>query len=424
MNKTISSVRGIQMVRADATDPKAVLAELQKAWHEFKAENDIRLKDIEAKGGTDPLLEAKVDKINAEITKLTTLQSQVEALETHMARSQFPGGGQIDKKQAEYKEAFNAYFRKGDVQAALSTGSDPDGGFAVPVELDKTILDLLRNAAPIRQLANVITVSTPNYQKLVNKHGLVTGWVGETDARPETGTNALALMTPFMGELYANPAATQAMLEDAFFNVEAWLATEVQAEFASAENTSFTTGNGVAKPKGILGYTTALTVDASRAFGTVQHIATGEAAIFKVPTATISPADCLIDTIYALKAGYRQGSSWMINSLTTAAMRKFKDTVGNYIWSPPSVGGVINGQAGTLLGYGIVNNEDMPDIGANALVAAFGDFRRGYTIVDRIGSTVLRDPFTNKPYVHFYTRKRVGGMVTDSNAFKLVKVCA
>jgi HK97 family phage major capsid protein len=206
--------------------------------------------------------------------------------------------------------------------------------------------------------------------------------------------------------------------------VESWLATEVQAEFATAENTAFTSGNGVAKPKGILAYTTALTTDATRAFGTVQHIATGEAAVFKVPTATVSPADCLIDAIYALKADYRQGSQWMINSLTTAAIRKFKDTVGNYIWSPPTAEGIANGQAGTLLGYGIANNEVMPDIGANALVAAFGDFRRGYTIVDRIGSTVLRDPFTNKPYVHFYTRKRVGGMVTDSNAFKLIKVCA
>lgn len=402
------------------SETKAVLEGIQAAWQEFKADNDKRLKDIEAKGATDPLLESKIDKINADIN------AKIDKVETMIARSELHGGGSgVDPVQAEYKKAFNAYFRKGDVQAALSTGSDPDGGFAVPVELDKSIINLLRHSNPMRQLANVVSLSTPNYQKLVNKHGLAYGWVGETDARPETGTPALAQLTPFMGELYANPAATQAMLEDAFFNVETWLADEVKAEFAVGENIKFTSGNGVACPKGILGYTTAATADATRAFGTVQHVATGEAAIFKVPTATVSPADCLIDAIYALKVGYRQGATWMMNSLTTAAIRKFKDAVdGEYIWTPPTAEGIANGQSGTLLGYGIANNEAMPDIGANALVAAFGDFRRGYTIVDRIGTTVLRDPFTNKPYVHFYTRKRVGGMVTDSNAFKLIKVAA
>lgn len=393
--------------------------EIKALFEQFKAANDERLKQIEAKGYASADINAKVDKINADIT----------ALEQTIAKMQTAGaaGGQSEeeKAHAEYNKSFNAYVRKGDVQAALSTGSDPDGGFTVPVELDRTILDLLRNDNPMRRLAQVITIGTPNYQKLVNKHGLATGWVGETDARPETGTNALAQLTPFMGELYANPAATQAMLEDAFFNVESWLANEVEQEFAAAENVAFTTGNGTNKPKGILGYTTATTADATRAFGTVQHVVTGVAADFATPTATLSPADCLIDLIYALKAGYRQGAVWMMNSLTTAKVRKFKDAVdGEYIWTPPSAEGIANGQAGTLLGYGIVNNESMPDVGAGALAAAFGDFRRAYTIVDRIGTTVLRDPYSNKPYVHFYTRKRVGGMVTDSNAFKLLKVSA
>lgn len=389
--------------------------ELKALFEQFKAANDERLKQIEAKGHASSDIEAKVDKINADIS----------ALEQTIAKLQTAGvaGGQSEeeKARAEYGKSFNAYVRRGDVQAALSTGSDPDGGYTVPVELDRTILDLLRNDNPMRQLAQVITIGTPNYQKLVNKHGLATGWVGETDARPETGTNALAQLTPFMGELYANPAATQAMLEDAFFNVESWLATEVEAEFASAENVAFTTGNGTNKPKGILGYTTAATADSSRAFGTLEHVVSGLAADFITPTATASPADCLIDLIYRLKAGYRQNAVFMLNSLTTAKIRKFKDAVdGQYIWQP----GAAAGQPATLLGYNVANNESMPDVGAGALSIAFGDFRRGYTIVDRIGTTVLRDPYSNKPYVHFYTRKRVGGMVTDSNAIKVIKISA
>lgn len=396
-------------------DFKEAFDKINDAFTQFKAANDERLKQIETKGFASSDIEAKVNKINDDIS----------ALEQTIAKLQTSGlvGGQseADKAKAEYKAAFNAHIRHGDVKAALSTGSDPDGGYTVPVELDRTILDLLRNDNPLRRLAQVITIGTPNYQKLVNKHGLATGWVGETDARPETGTNALAQLTPFMGELYANPAATQTMLDDSLFDVEAWLAAEVEAEFASAENVAFTTGNGTNKPKGILGYTTAATADATRAFGTVQNVISGAAADFITPSATASPADCLVDIIYSLKAGYRQNAVWMMNSLTTAKARKFKDAVdGQYIWQP----GAAVGQPATLLGYPVVNNESMPDVGANALAAAFADFRRAYTIVDRIGTTVLRDPYSNKPYVHFYTRKRVGGMVADSNAIKLLKIAA
>ncbi len=395
--------------------------ELKALFEQFKAANDERLKQIEAKGHADPLLEGKVDKISA---ALDALKTQADETQAAYNRIGLVGGDGAPVKN-EYQQAFSAFARKGDIQAALSTGSDPDGGYTVPIEIDKSIMQLAINDVPMRRLANVITVGTPNYTKLVDKKGITSGWVGETDARTETSTPSLAALTPYWGELYANPAATQTMLDDSFFDVEGWLASSVNEKFSIDENTAFTTGNGTAKPKGILGYATATTVDASRAFGTVQHTITGVAADFATPTAVLSPADCLVDLVYSLKAAYRQGAVFMANKLTLAKIRKFKDAVdGEYIWSAPTADGIAAGQAGTLLGYGIVENEDMPDVGAGALAMAFGDFRRAYTIVDRMGTRVLRDPYTNKPYVHFYTTKRVGGFLTDSNAIKMLKVSA
>lgn len=393
--------------------------ELKALFEQFKAANDERLKQIEAKGHADPLLEAKVDKINAAISALET---EITALKSTNA-----GGGLSaeDQTRAEYRNAFGVFARRGEIQAALSTGSDPDGGYSVPIEVDRSIIQLAINDVPMRRLANIITVGTPNYTKLVDKMGLTSGWVGETDARTETGTPSLAALTPFWGELYANPAATQQMLEDSFFDVEAWLAASVNEKFSIDENTAFTTGNGTAKPKGILAYTTATTADATRAFGTIQHVVSGAAADFATASATVSPADALVDLVYSLKAAYRQGAVLMMNKLTLAKVRKFKDAVdGEYIWTPATAEGIASGQAGTLLGYGVVENEDMPDVGAGALSIAFGDFKRAYTIVDRVGTRVLRDPYTNKPYVHFYTTKRVGGFLADSNAIKLLKISA
>lgn len=394
-------------------------AEILKAFEEFKAANDERLKQLESKGHADPLLEAKVDKINAAISESEAkFKAQVEELEAKFNR---PGAGMSaeGKAKSEYKAAFDAFARRGDFQAALSVGSDPDGGYSVPIEVDSNILALERNAVTMRRLANVVTLGTPNYTKLVNKHGATSGWVGETDARAETSTPALAALTPFWGELYANPGATQQMLDDSSFNVESWLASELTMDFAAAENAKFIAGNGVACPKGPLAYTIALTADATRAFGTLQYIKTAEAAAFKAASATVSPADCLIDMQSALKPAFRNGASWIMNSATVGTIRKFKDAVnGAYLWQPSLQAGV----PATILGKPYEEDEDMPAIGANSLPVMYGDFKRGYTVCDRIGTRVLRDPFTNKPYVMFYTTKRVGGFVSDSNAIKILKV--
>ncbi len=410
---------------------KELIEALQKAFETFKASVNEELAQIKAKGHADPLLTEKIEKINADITTLTAMKRQMEAIEAKISRPGFAGGAsEEDAAKAAHKKAFIAFVRNGvdaslrdlQIKAAVTTADNTAGGYAIPTELDRAIGEYLETFNPMRALCNVINIGTSDYKKLFQTGKAAGGWVGETDARPETGTPTLAELAPFWGEEYANPAASQDSLQDLFFDVEAWLVEAVGEILAEYEGTSFTTGNGVKKPKGILAYATALTTDATRPFGTLQHVVTGAAADFTAASATVSPADCLIDVIQALKKGYRANASWQANSLTMGKVRKFKDfSTGNFIWQP----GIIAGQPDTLLGYRVEENEDFPDVGAGALAMAFGDWKRGYTIVDRLGTQItLRDPYTNKPYVHFYHVRRVGGFLVDSRAIKILKVSA
>jgi HK97 family phage major capsid protein len=244
--------------------------------------------------------------------------------------------------------------------------------------------------------------------------GPAVGWVGETAARPQIDTPVLDQLSFPAMELYAMPAATATLLENSAVNLDQWLASEVDQAFAVQEGTAFVTGDGSNKPKGFLSYTTI--ANASWVWGDIGYIATGAAGAFPAS----NPSDVLVDLIYALKAGYRQNAVFVMNRKTQAAIRKFKDNQGNYLWQPPAQ---LGAQA-SLMTFPIIEAEDMPDIAANSYSVAFGDFRRGYLVVDRQGVTVLRDPFTAKPYVLFYTTKRVGGGVQDFDAIKLLKFAA
>jgi HK97 family phage major capsid protein len=207
-------------------------------------------------------------------------------------------------------------------------------------------------------------------------------------------------------------AATATLLEDAAVNIDQWLAQEVEQVFAVQEGTAFVTGDGVNKPKGFLSYTTV--ANASWTWGNVGYIASGAAGAF----AASNPSDVLIDLVYAVKAGYRQNGVFVMNRKTQATVRKFKDSTGAYLWQPPAIAG---GKA-SLMTFPVIEAEDMPDVAANSLSIAFGDFNRGYLVVDRAGVSVLRDPYMAKPYVLFYTTKRVGGGVQDFDAIKLLKM--
>ena len=313
--------------------------------------------------------------------------------------------------------AFEQFLRAGGgIEAkAMSGASDGAGAHAVPDELDARIDATLKSVSPIRAIASVVQVGSSGYRKLVASGGFESGWAAETAARDETDTPVFNEVAPPMGDLYANPAASQAMLDDAAFDVEAWLGDEIAREFAAAEGAAFVGGNGVNKPRGFLAAPNAAAGDTTRAFGTLQYIASGAAGAFAA-----NPEEKLIDLVQALRPPYRQGASWVMNSATLARVRKFRTSDGALLWQP----GLAAGQPATLLGYPVVEAEDMPDIAANSLAIAFGNFRAGYLVVERGETQVLRDPYSNKPFVHFYATKRVGGMVSNSEAIKLLRFSA
>jgi HK97 family phage major capsid protein len=319
------------------------------------------------------------------------------------------------RASAEVKGFVDGYLRHGRESEVKSIqGTVPaDGGYAVPREIDAAIARQLVSVSPIRSIAQVVQVGTAGYRKLMALGATASGWVSETAGRPETATPTFAEIAPPTGELYANPAASQAMLDDAAFDLEAWLASEIATEFGRAEGAAFVNGNGVNRPKGFLQQPTSEANDATRAFGTLQYVGSGHASGLGD---TIELA--LVDLVHKLKAGHRQGASWVMNAATLAEVRKLKTDDGAFLWQP----GLVDGQPDRLLGYPVVEAEDMPVIDAGTFPIAFGNFRAGYLIAERNATTILRDPFTNKPFVHFYATKRIGGQVLDSAAIKLLKI--
>lgn len=390
-----------------------------KAFEEFRKSNDERLAALE-KDEARSELEEKTDRINDELGRLS---AAVDELAKKANRPGAPGAEGEEALQAEHKSAWIKWVRKGDdagladiERKAMNVGTPADGGYAVPIQQDRDIMRLLTDLSPMRQGCRVMTVGTEDYRKLVNLGGTASGWVGETDARPATAGPTLAQLKPSFGELYANPEVTQKALDDIFFNVEGELSQDISESFAVLEGKAFLSGTGTNQPVGLLTAKTSADADSARAFGTVQHIATGVADNFPAK----DPADILIDLIYSMKAGYRTGAQFMVNSMTLATMRKWKDGDGNYIWQPA----MQNGQPGSIFGYGYVTNEDMPSAGAGAIPVVFANFQQAYTIFDRMGIRSLRDPYTNKPFVGFYTTKRVGSMIANTQAVKFLKCAA
>jgi len=416
--KRNSPVRGIQRVYADATNPTALVIELQKAWAEFKTQNDAQIAEIKA-GITDPTRETTLQNLNSAVT---AMQAQMTDIAVKAAAFEMGGGSKVDKDVEAHAKAFNQFFRKGvdaglrdlEVQARLTTQSDPDGGFVVPYEMEQAIDRVLGKMSAMRSLATVRPIGASNYKKIVNKGGTSSGWVGESGTRSETNTPSLVGLDFPVMELYAQPAATQTMLDDGSMNIESWLADEVSIEFSEQEGDAFINGNGVSKPRGILSYD--MVANASYVWGKTGYIKTGAAADF----ASTAPTDNLIDLIHSLKRGYRQNGSFVLNDLTVSKIRKFKDVDGQYLWQPS----MQMGEPSRLLGYPAETDDNMPDVGANAYPVAFGDFKRAYLVIDRIGIRVLRDPFTSKPNVLFYTTKRVGGGIQNFEAIKFLKCAA
>lgn len=362
-------------------------------------------------------------------TALADMSQKLDVLRLKDRRPETTGADgskrEMTEAEAKHREAAHAFIRKGDVSGydapelkALSAGTDPDGGYTITTEMDRMISRIVSEASPIRSVANVAIIGGGQLKRLINVGGTGSGWVGESESRPQTDTAQMRERAYPAMELYAMPAATQTVLDDSSFNLEAWLADEVQIEFAEEEGKAFIMGDGVAKPRGFVGgYTPVINSSFTEAGGVPGYVKTGAAADF-LAVAAGDGENNLIDLIAALKTAYRSNARFVMNRATAARIRKFRDANGLSFWQQSMQAG----QPSTLLGYPVLEAEDMPTIAANAFPVAFGDFNRGYQIVDRFGTRILRDPYTAKPFVLFYTTKRVGGGIRMAEAIKLLKM--
>ena len=402
----------------------AKINEVHRNFEAFKSKNDEQIAALKA-GRDDVVRREEVDRINEAVSRasneLKDMAQQVAAVRT--APTDKPGQ---TVEAAAHARAFNGFIRKGvdnglndlAVKAALSTDSDPDGGYVVPEELDATIARVMEKTSAMRRLSTVQSVGAATYKKIINLGGAGSGWVGEKQARPQTNTPQLAeIVIPTM-EVYAMPAATQATLDDARTDIEKWLSGELGLAFVAQEADAFIQGNGVVKPRGFLSYNFAASSAASpSAWEKIGFTKTGANGAF---AADPNGGDALLDLIYSLKAEYRAEAAFIMNSASTNRLRKLKDSDGNYLWQPR----LAEGEPDRLLGYRVETDDYMPDFATDAYPIAFGDFKRGYLITDRFGIRLVRDPYTNKPYVMFYTTKRVGGGVVDFHAIKCLKASA
>jgi len=381
------------------------IAEIKDQLQELSADNEDELHQLKKRQSD---LEAKLDQ-----------QRLLGASRRSEPRNS------ITPASVEFNRSFKAYVREGsesafadmlsagrEPAAAGQVGVDPEGGYFVMPFLSPNIRTSLVELSDIRRISRVVSIAYGDaFEEPVDPgDDFDAGWVGETESRPETSKSDIKIHRCELREMYANPALTQKLIDDAQFDLESWYRQKVAAKFAKMENAAFVTGNGEKKPRGFLTYTMSTDADDSRDWGTLQYVATGASGAFQSP-------DNLVDLVYSLATPYWRNARFVMNRSTAGACRKLKDADNNYIWQRA----LVAGQPETLLGFPVTIADDMPAIAANSYSVAFGDFSRGYLVVDRPGIRLLRDPLTNKPYVYLYVYRRAGGMVADFNAIKILK---
>lgn len=383
---------------------------LGSAWEQFKSVNERRLHEIEKRGSADPLTIDQLGKINHSLDETKDRLMRLETAMHRPAAALEYGYKAGDPMIQEHKMAFCNYLRKGAdselmqlEKKALSVGSDPDGGYLVTSQVSERIIKTVFETSPMRQVASVEVISSDSLELIEDKDEADAGWTSETGIRSDTSTPQIGKKIIPVHELYAQPKATQKLIDDASIDIEAWLAEKVSDIFSRKENTSFVNGDGIGKPRGILTY------DDGTDWGEIQQIHSG--------TSGVITADGIVKLYYALKEDYATRASFMMNRASVQAVRLLKEsTTDQYLWQP----GLAAGAPDTLLGLPVVQSADMPTPTASSLSVALADFSSAYQIVDRAGIRVLRDPFTDKPFVKFYTTKRVGGDVVNFDAIKLL----
>ncbi len=388
------------------------VSHLGHAWEEFKHVNDARLREIETKGAADGLYNEHLNNISR---ALDGYKSRLDTIETAYSRPEFGSSeSKASTVPSEYSKAFRNYLRKrmdaGLEQLstkALSVGSDPDGGYLVTPTMSQTIVKAVFETSPMRQLASVETISSDALELIDDHDQASAGWTSETGSISESNTPQIAKRNIATHELYAQPKATQKLVDDSAIDIEAWLSGKIADIFAQKENTSFISGSGSGQPRGILTYT------AGTSWNQIQQVNSG--------TSAQVTSDGIINLFYALKDAYTRNASFLMNRTTVQAVRLLKEaTTNQYLWQP----GLAAGAPDTLMGVPVLMAADMPVAAANSLSVAVGDFKAAYQIVDRLGVRILRDPFTEKPFVKFYATKRVGGDVINFDAIKLMKLSA
>ncbi len=404
--------RGLIAVRAEA-QPKKIdsIEALAGAFETFKTTHTEALEEIKA-GKTDVVTTEKLARVEAELDRI---QEIVEAVNLRAAV------GNDDKdapRDPEYTGQFQAYFKGREPSAkmeeirAAATKTDGEGGYLAPIEWDRSISKRQKIISPMRQNSSVITISGAGFKKVYSDGIVGSGWVGETAARPQTTTPGLTTLGFTIGEIYANPAASQGLLDDAEIDVEAWLADEVSLEFDKQEGVAFLSGDGLNKPDGVLTYVTGGTNAAKHPYGAILALNSGAAAAVT--------GDALFDLQADLPAEFLPNAKFYMNRASQASFRKLKSADGAYLWQPSLALGV----PPTLAGEPVVDMPGMANVAAGNIAALYGDMVETYQVVDRTGVRVLRDPYTAKPFVLFYTTKRVGGGVKNPTAMRALKIAA
>lgn len=414
MTALMNRPRGLMRVFAqdNPADVRAAILAVDEGIRTFKAVQTQRVDTLQAN------VQAAIDDMSGKLAAIglngnpSNLSAAVAPDPAYStAYASWLRQGSDDRDNVDTLRAANREGVRKEIMASMSAGSVADGGYLAPSEWDRDINRAMTAKSPLRRLATVVETKVRAYSTLWSDDGWGTGWVGETAQRPATATPTLKPLEFDHGEIYANPAITQRLLDDADYPIQQWMETEITDEFARQESIAFVAGSGVNKPRGFLTYVPGGASETTHPGGTLKIVPSGSAG-------EIGGPDVLLDFVFSLPVAYRQNAKWLMASTTAAAIAKMKDGQGNYIWRETYVAG----QPSTLLGYAVEIDDNMPGISAGNLPIAFGDFKAGYLINDRYGIRVLRDPYSNKPYVHFYTTKRVGGGVRDPKAIQLLKI--
>lgn len=397
--------RGMMFVRADSplAEVNAAIAAMQNQWNEIQSSLTERLQE-------DVLTQ---NKISALTSSVADMQLAIDQANASLAANSINGPGGNVVADPEYTEAFNAHFRSGVVQANLNKGTDQSGGYLAPIEWDRTVGMQLVEISPMRAIANIVSIETAGFTKLFLVGKPAVGWVSESGARGQTGTPAFDRMEYVAHELFAQPGITQQLLDDAVLDLDVWLAGEVATEFAKAEGLAFVGGDGAGKPVGFLNYVTGGSHAATHPYGAIQVGVTAASA-------TEFTAAEVTRLIYSLPSTYTSGARLVLNRSSLGAVMQLQDASGWPLWQPT----LSAGQPATLRGYPTTEMPAMPSVGAGTIPMAFGDFQRGYQIVDRHGLRIIRDAYTAKPNILFYTTKRVGGGLLDPQPIRVMRMAA